>query len=262
MSIATLQKKSERFRAPLWISGQGEDGFSLVGGLRNVGYVGQTNLAKSVTRTPFRGTEPMGNGGCCGTYKQNRLAGDVANSGSCCTNDPSIIKTTVKNTKGMIQTKYKRKWNPLSEKWECPRLVLNGQYPHYWVQQSTALGGNTSQSTFIANKTRQASGCVVATNDAGEKNCRNCLYRVGGKLYIRKPYAKAPFPLKGGYSEYLAGELMKKECLFQAANAYQDKNAPFPMAMTHEGCDVNYDTIEDAIAAGALPADHIDAQMN
>jgi len=259
MSIATLQKKSERFRAPLWISGQGTDGFSLVGGLRNIGSVGTTNLAKSVTRTPFRGTEPMGNGGCCGTYPQNRLNGDVANSGSCCTNDPSIIKTTTKNTKGMLKTKYERKWNTNTQKWECPRLVLNGQYPYYWVQEGTAKPGNTSQSTYITNKTRLASGCVVATDDAGEKNCRNCLYRVGGKLYIRTPYAKSPFPLKGGYAEYNAGELMKKECLFQTAITSQDKNAAFPLALTHEGCDVNYETVQQAIAGGALPADHIDA---
>ena len=62
MSIVALKRNSRRFLAP--ISGRGHDGFSLVGGHRNIGVVGPTNLAKSVTRTRFRGNAPMGHGGC------------------------------------------------------------------------------------------------------------------------------------------------------------------------------------------------------
>ena len=60
MSIVALKRNSRRYQAT--ISGRGHEGFSLVGGHRNIGSVGPTNLAKSVTRTPFRGTAPMGNG--------------------------------------------------------------------------------------------------------------------------------------------------------------------------------------------------------
>ena len=49
MSIVVLKKKSLRFQNT--ISGKEKDGFSLVGGHRNIGSVGPTNLAKSVTRT-------------------------------------------------------------------------------------------------------------------------------------------------------------------------------------------------------------------
>ena len=95
MSINVLKRKSRRFQAP--ISGHGKDGFSLVGGYRNIGAVGPTNLGRSVTRTPFRGPIPMGNGGCCGTYQIK-----IHNSGSCCTNDSSIIKPTVKRYCGHV----------------------------------------------------------------------------------------------------------------------------------------------------------------
>ena len=69
MSIVALKRKSRGHKAT--ISGIGSQGFSLNGGYRNHGSVGPTNLGRSVTRTPFRGPEPMGHGGCCGTYIRN-----------------------------------------------------------------------------------------------------------------------------------------------------------------------------------------------
>ena len=68
MSLATLKKKSRNNRRIAPISGRGVDGFSLNGGYRNVGAVGQFRMISNNTRTPFRGTEPMGNGG---TLKEN-----------------------------------------------------------------------------------------------------------------------------------------------------------------------------------------------
>lgn len=53
MSIAALKRKSRRFQAR--ISGQGNNGFSLQGGHRNQGWVGQGSRGRSLTGTPFRG---------------------------------------------------------------------------------------------------------------------------------------------------------------------------------------------------------------
>jgi len=102
MSIATLKKKSRSNRRFAPISGRGDDGFSLNGGYRNIGAVGQFRMISNTTRTPFRGTHPMGNGGSGGKYYDVPL-----NSGSCCTNDNQIIKKSSLNTAGMIDTKYK-----------------------------------------------------------------------------------------------------------------------------------------------------------
>ena len=68
MSIVTLKKKARNNRRIAPISGRGTDGFSLNGGYRNVGAVGQFKLISNNTRTPFKGAEPMGNGGSGGRY--------------------------------------------------------------------------------------------------------------------------------------------------------------------------------------------------
>lgn len=149
MSIVTLKKKSRSFQDH--ISGRGHDGFSLVGGHRNIGVVGPTNLAKSVTRTQFRGNAPMGHGGCCGTYKVS-----ICNSGSCSTNDPAIIKSTVKNTKGAILKQYK--W-------------IHSAYPHFWVKPDDSMPENYSQGIYIRNLTAKNSTCVLDKMDTGIKNC-------------------------------------------------------------------------------------------
>lgn len=96
MSIIAQKRNSRRFTNP--ISGKA-GGFSLNGGLRNQGWVGQTSSSRTLVHTPFRGSIPMGNGGCCGTYPVNIVSG-----ANCCTNDASIIKRSNMNTKGHINS--------------------------------------------------------------------------------------------------------------------------------------------------------------
>ena len=115
MSIATLKKKSRNNNPNYPISGKGVNGFSLSGGYRNIGAVGQFRLISNTTRTPFRGTQPMGHGGSAGQYYDHPL-----NSGSCGTNDNTIIKKSSLNTAGMLDTKYK--WT-------------KGTYPNYWLKK-------------------------------------------------------------------------------------------------------------------------------
>ena len=71
MSLATLKRKTNNSNprnCP--ISGKGTLGFALNGTRRVVGTVGHTNLGKRDTRTPFRGTVPMGHGGRLGKYQE------------------------------------------------------------------------------------------------------------------------------------------------------------------------------------------------
>ncbi len=95
MSLVVLKRKSIRYQAK--ISGKGSKGFSINGGLRNQGWVGQTTLGRHLSKTPFRGNLPMGNGGCCGNYDVSILSGS-----NCCTNDPNIIKRSTMNTSPYI----------------------------------------------------------------------------------------------------------------------------------------------------------------
>lgn len=190
MSIVVLKKKSRRYQHH--ISGVGHLGFALNGTLRNIGSVGPTNLAKSVTRTPFRGIYPMGNGGCTRTLMYggaNRGSCNggypivISNSGSCCVNDPNIVKLSVKNTNGML--------NSPTMLGCCDDIV---KYPP----------NNGSESLYIKNL---QSKCVVnMINKEPYTRCiNNCPYNIANNAnpltqdtYINSLYLKyncLPTPL-------------------------------------------------------------------
>ena len=150
MSINVLKRKSKRYFDP--VSGQGKNGFSLVGGHRNIGVVGPTNLGKSVTRTPFRGPNPMGHG-----TKNGKYPIVIQNSGSCCTNDSSIIKKTVKNTHGMIEKRFLGILHGAYRE-ATPHEISLGKTPSFgWVQPMGAYG-EYNQGTYINKISKQCAG--------------------------------------------------------------------------------------------------------
>jgi len=100
MSIATLKKKTMKTYK---IMSSGFSNFSLNGTHRSQGYVGQTSLSRSLPKTIMKGNVPCGYGGCCGTY---RIA-PIVQSAVTSQNNPNIVKSSVINTSGMIQTKYR-----------------------------------------------------------------------------------------------------------------------------------------------------------
>lgn len=127
MSIVALKRKTAARYGPHSAAG----GFSLNGSTRFKG-PGEVSLAESVTRTPFRGTAPMGHGGgarCRVRGIKGRAAkcnskGDyvvqVHNSGSGCTNDGSVKRSSV-SSGGMLEKRDM-----------CSR---HGAYPCTWVKQ-------------------------------------------------------------------------------------------------------------------------------
>ena len=262
MSIHVLQRKSRRFKAP--ISGRGSKGFSLNGTHRNVGAVGTTNLGRSVTRTPFRGVKPMGNGGCCGRYVVN-----VSNSGSCCTNDNSIVKSSVKNTKGLI---YSTKYYPTGQQYnyQVPAGTAQCACPTIWVQDTSPL--NHSQGIYISEVSSKSAACDLSKNyvnviRACPVGCKAASYHIGGKKYIRETFAKnaLPKPHKGpgktgkplmSQSSYINSGLMSKNCLPTPPNKQH-----FPMNVNNNGCFNSWLTPQDAKNAGALPADWMTAPV-
>ena len=107
-----------------------EKGFSLNGGIRNNSYIGQTSLARTYNKTPFtRNHEPYGSGGNKGKY--NTI---YTKKPRCCVNNPSIIKKSVLNTKGMISKKYK--WT-------------NSSYPNTVVQPDSNFPLNYASSSYV-----------------------------------------------------------------------------------------------------------------
>lgn len=275
MSLQTLKKKSRNNRRFAPISGRGINGFSLNGGYRNIGGIGQFRMISNTTRTPYKGAVAKGNGGKLGKYYTTTNQGGGLNSGSCCTNDNQIIKKSSINNAGMIDTKYK--W-------------MKGTYPNFWVQEddTESRSGTRDQSTYIQNLTKKYGSCVFI-NIQSSGNCatttetdpfiyscggnRNaCSYYIGTKKYIRMPYAKnfnQPAMSQGQY--ITTGGVSKNNCLPTPAN-----KQPFPMKLNHNtsqpshkltnsgtktsasigiGCQTNYLTWQEAQSAGALPAD-------
>lgn len=136
----------------LALQSPGPVGFSINGGRRSKGYIGQSS-AFSKNGTPFRGTFPCWtSGGQGGRYPINIVLNSphvkAINQGS----QFYYIKPSVLSTDGMIEKKY--------------RWINSGQYPNYWVQPvypSGSLEDNASQWLYIQNKAAQ-NICVNDTN--------------------------------------------------------------------------------------------------
>jgi hypothetical protein len=153
MSIATLKRKTNVQYNNMSVN---QRQFSLNGGYRNQGYVGQNLISRSLPKTPMRGDTMRGSGGCCGTY----LTRPPIQSAVTSTEDPSVIKTSVKGTEGMIQEKYRwiRRPPPLSTVKPDDTLNMNtqGQYVHYLENRTlAALKNRTCSSKIIP----EADGC-------------------------------------------------------------------------------------------------------
>jgi len=248
MSLATFAKKGRVITSP---QSRGKDGFSLVGGYRNGRGVGNIDIMRTPIRTPFRGDGPVGHGGCCDTYRETILGG------SCCTNDSKVIKKASKSTKGMLATRFARKWNEAANEFVCPRVVFNTTYPYTWVQPQGESGGER-----IARLSRSIAECVPATNDAGPLDCSGSVVcttmpRAGSRLMPRTPFTKTTNNTPMSYRDYNRGQLMKNNCLFTEVVRARDKFTHFPMNVGNGACTKAYNTPAEAQAAGLLPSDYV-----
>ena len=171
MSIVTLKKKSRMYKAP--ISGGGP--FSLNGGNRNVGVVGQTNLMRSRT--------------------------------SCCTNDDSVIKGSTKNTLGRIYSAFKY---PTSV--EYPNCTI---CPTIWVKNFSAEDHSQGiYIQNVVSETAKCAETSSNPN-AGSKACVDSCddtTRIGGRKIMRTHYTK-DLNYDVSAEEYMRTKLMKNNCL-------------------------------------------------
>lgn len=129
MSIVTLKRKTQNQYNNLSV---GKRQFSLNGGHRSQGYVGQTMLSRSLPRTTMVGNFARGNGGLNGAYKQTSIVTDGTGLGNNILNNSSVMKSSVLDTNGMIMTKYRwiRRPNPFSVVKPDSTLNLQTQQQH------------------------------------------------------------------------------------------------------------------------------------
>ena len=238
MSDAVLKRKTRHIKVP--ISGRGKNGFSLNGGYRNRGAVGNTNLARSSTRTIFKGAFPVGSGGCCGDYVDN-----IITNNSHSTNDINIVKRSTMNTNGYTLATIK---HPTSVFTDCSNSCVRN-----WVKDLNSL--NYSQGMFIRtlkikNVCPNWLEAIVKCNETVkcDPNCTDKSYFIGTKKVVRNTTTKTSHKGALDSSDYMSGVLHARQCL-----PPPPCKQSFPMTIRQHGCRTNYLTPEEAIAAGVLP---------
>ena len=260
MSEVVLKRKTRHIKAP--ISGIGNNGFSLNGGYRNIGTVGETNLGKRSTRTLYKGAYPVGAGGCCGRFVQNILSNNTSSA-----NDPNIVKRSTMNTSGLILATIT---HPTPVFTDCGSSCVKN-----WVKDFNAL--NYSQGMFIRTlkiknicphwldetivchtdpmscKTTCNTKFIGHPNTKAYPACNkydNKSHFIGTRKVVTNTITKKVREGAIFSGDYITGLLQARQCL-----PTPPCKAAFPMALNHQRCDTNYITPEDAIEAGALPKD-------
>jgi hypothetical protein len=217
MSLVALKRNARRRKAP--ISGRPGGGFSLNGGRRNQGWVGQTTAPRR----------------------------------ACSANDPSIIKRSTMNTAGLIDATVT---HPTGAMLESTR-ACDASCKINWVKDTSAFATSSAEHTR-ALSTRTATknpawswGLPVKERPGCGRGCGAASFWIGGKHYVREPYAKGAQLHSTSSSEYQATGLMRK------------KSLPTPPCLSHFPFTMNYNstlqtrfmTPAQAIASGALPPD-------
>ena len=132
MSIATLKRKTQTQYNNMSVGSKA--GFSLNGTHRSQGYVGQTSLSRSLPKTMMKGNVKRGYGGCCGKYNDAPIVQSAVTS----LNDPTVVKKSVINTNGMIESKY---------------MWTKRPFPYAVVKPDNNLN-LTTQSSYITNRAK------------------------------------------------------------------------------------------------------------
>ena len=150
MSEATLKKKTRTQYRNMSV-GSKNGGFSLNGTRRSQGYVGQTMLGRHFPRTPMRGNEARGSGGCCGKYYrgtiiQSGVPFPTGVNGNSANNNPQVVKPSIINNNGLIMTKYR--WIRRPQPYSAFNENVLDTKTNTIVSKATTI----SQSDYIKNK--------------------------------------------------------------------------------------------------------------
>lgn len=179
MSEATLKKKTRTQYRNMSV-GSKNGGFSLNGTRRSQGYVGQTMLGRHFPRTPMRGNEARGSGGCFGQYYrgtiiQSGIPFPSGVNGNSANNDPKVVKPSVINNNGVIMTKYRwiRRPQPYST---FKENVLDAK------KNIVSKANTISQGVYIKNKSTNLITCTTElvytdNNNDTDNNislCKSC----------------------------------------------------------------------------------------
>ncbi len=130
MTVIALKRKTF---AQYKNNSAGQPQFAINGAYRSQGFVGQTSLSRSLSKTIMKGNVAKGHGGCCGKYTQSPIVQTAVIS----LEDTSVVKSSVLSTPGLIRTKYRwiRRPAPFSKTESFHRVNTQGEYLFYLQQQ-------------------------------------------------------------------------------------------------------------------------------
>lgn len=132
MSIYTLKRKTD---ASYRTMSTGQVCFSLNGGHRSQGYVGQTSLSRSLPRTLMHGDTARGSSACCGKY----ISVPIVSSGILDMNISTTTKKSVVSSRGRIVKRYP---------WILGGASTETGVERGWVKPDTSHSLNT-QNTYV-----------------------------------------------------------------------------------------------------------------
>lgn len=185
MSIVVLKRKTNAKYNNMSV---GQAQFSLNGGYRNQGWVGQTSLSRHYPKTPMKGS-----GGCCGKYNNVPVVLSAVTS----TENNKIMKTSSIGTPGMISTQY--------------RWIRRPQ--PYAVVKPDSNNNNNDGGTYIENLRKktitEADSCFKTTT---VKNNTTCINGICGKcnnsnLRINKRLYNISKPIVNSFARDKSGKM-------------------------------------------------------
>ena len=161
------------------------------------------------------------------------------------------------NTKGLIEATV-----------DHPTGVLNAgctaSCKTIWVQDTSSFGHSCGETTRKKKINAAILSLPWTVNDLSRdfitrcpRDCQAASYHIGGKKFIREPYAKDLNLFSVSPGMYQQAGLMKKNWL----PTPKCKEA-FPIALNHNStCQANFKTAAEARSAGALPADWMNCNV-
>lgn len=189
MSIVALKRKTNTQYNNMSAN---RKGFSLNGTHRSQGFVGQTTLSRSLPRTLMRGNTIRGHGGCCGKYPIYHINTEGSGLGTNTLNDPTVIKSSVLDTNGMIMTKYR--W-------------IRRPAPITSVKPDSTLNDNTSSQYIDRLKRSTLTDQCSITKTATVNNQKCCpftsIHYQSYDMTARNNSVTKPSPTYVYYDDYL-----------------------------------------------------------
>lgn len=176
MSIVAMKRKSRGYNRPV-----SENGFSLNGGLRSVGIMGQTNLMRSKTR--------------------------------CIPDDARVIKRSTKNTLGHLESAFN---HPICTNGTCSIGPIVKQYTPenqsqgVYIQNLTRIQYKDLRDCSN-NDIDKATGKITAGTIKCASGCDLTTY-ISGRKILRVNYMK-DLNLDRSSEEYMRTSLIQKKCI-------------------------------------------------